>query len=72
VPLARPEFSPGKRIYFWAQMITCTEVAALAVSVEVVVTTLKQDAPGMTLDRFLLFVWAQLVTALRGFSRCPR
>src|SRR5215211_2579769 len=26
VPLSRPEFSPGKRAAFWAQMITFTEV----------------------------------------------
>ena len=30
VPLAGPEFSPGKRTDFWAQMVTFTEVAALA------------------------------------------
>ena len=33
VPLAGPEFSPGKRADFWAQMITFTEVSALAVAV---------------------------------------
>ena len=48
VPLSGPEYSPGKRVDFWAQMITFTEVAALAVSVEIVVTVLKQRAPGMT------------------------
>ena len=63
VPLSGPEFSPGKRVDFWAQMITFTEVAALAVSVEIIVTVLKQRAPGMTLDRIPLFVWAQLVTS---------
>jgi cytochrome c oxidase subunit I len=71
VPLAGPEFSPGKRVDFWAQMITFTEVAALAVSVEVVVTTLKQRAPGMTLDRIPLFVWAQLVTAFTVIFAMP-
>ncbi|WP_046863621.1 cytochrome c oxidase subunit I [Microvirga massiliensis] len=63
VPLSGPENSPGKRVDFWAQMITFTEVAALAVSVEIVVTVLKQRAPGMTLDRIPLFVWTQFVTA---------
>src|SRR3954463_8773730 len=63
VPLAGPEFSPGKRADFWAQMITFTEVAALAVSVEIVVTVFKQRAPLMRLDRIPLFVWASLVTA---------
>jgi cytochrome c oxidase subunit I len=64
VPLAGPEHSPGKRADVWAQMITFTEVAALAVAVEIVVTVLKQRAPGMTLDRIPLFVWAMLVTSL--------
>ncbi|MDX0562058.1 cytochrome c oxidase subunit I [Sinorhizobium medicae] len=63
VPLAGPEFSPGKRADFWAQMVTFTEVAALAVAVEIVVTVLKLRAPGMTLDRIPLFVWAMFVNA---------
>jgi cytochrome c oxidase subunit I len=63
VPLAGPEFSPGKRVDIWAQMITFTEVSALAVAVEVVATVFKQRAPGMTLDRIPLFVWAMLVTS---------
>lgn len=63
VPLAGPEFSPGKRTDFWAQMVTFTEVAALAVAVEIVVTVLKLRAPGMTLDRIPLFAWAMFVNA---------
>ncbi|MBZ9761196.1 cytochrome c oxidase subunit I [Mesorhizobium sp. CA8] len=61
VPLANLNFTPGKGPDYWAQMITFTEVAALAVSVEIVVTVLKQRAPGMTLDRIPLFVWTLLV-----------
>jgi cytochrome c oxidase subunit I len=71
VPLSGPEFSPGKRADFWAQMITFTEVAALAVSVEIIVTVFKQRAPGMTLDRIPLFVWAQLVTAFMVIFAMP-
>ena len=63
VPLAGPEFSPGKRADTWAQMITFTEVSALAVAVEIVTTAFKQRAPGMTLDRIPLFVWAMVVTS---------
>src|SRR3954447_14344034 len=63
VPLSGPQYSPGKRADTWAQMITFTEVAALAVSIEIIVTVFKQRAPGMTLDRIPLFVWSQLVTA---------
>ena len=62
------EFSPGKRADFWAQMITFTEVAALAVAVEIIVTVFKQRAPGMTLDRIPLFVWAHAGHLLHGAS----
>ncbi|WP_340315457.1 cytochrome c oxidase subunit I [Rhizorhabdus argentea] len=71
VPLSGPEYSPGKRTDFWAQMITFTEVAALAVSVELVATILKQRAPGMRLDRIPLFVWAVLVTSLMVIFSMP-
>jgi cytochrome c oxidase subunit I len=63
VPLAGPQYGVGKRTDVWAQMITFTEIAALAVAVEIIVTVLKQRAPGMSLDRIPLFVWAMLVTS---------
>jgi cytochrome c oxidase subunit I len=63
VPLSGPEHSPGKRVDIWAQMITFTEVSALAVAVEIVVTVFKQRAPGMSLDRIPIFVWAMLITS---------
>jgi hypothetical protein len=44
-------------------MVTFTEIAALAVAVEIIVTVLKQRAPGMSLNRIPLFVWAMLVTS---------
>jgi cytochrome c oxidase subunit 1 len=71
VPLAGPEHGPGKRADVWAQMVTFTEVAALAVAVEIIVTVLKQRAPGMTLDRIPLFVWAMLVTSFLVLFAMP-
>src|SRR3954451_16882376 len=62
-PLSGPQFSPGKRADIWAQMITFTEVSALAAAVVLVATILKTRAPGMTLARMPLFAWAMLVTA---------
>src|SRR4051812_1290352 len=70
-PLSGPEFGAGKRAGIWAQMITFTEVAALAVAVEIVVTVFKQRAPGMTLDRIPLFVWAMLVTSFLVILAMP-
>ncbi|HWT11154.1 MAG TPA: cytochrome c oxidase subunit I [Allosphingosinicella sp.] len=71
VPLAGPEFSPGKRVDVWAQMVTFTEVAALAVAVEITATILKQRAPGMTLARMPLFAWAMLVVSLMVIMSMP-
>ncbi|MFD1612476.1 cytochrome c oxidase subunit I [Sphingomonas tabacisoli] len=71
VPLSGPQFSPGKRVDFWAQMITFTEVAALAVAVSLVATVLKHRAPGMRLDRMPLFVWGTLVTNLMVIFSMP-
>jgi cytochrome c oxidase subunit I len=63
VPLAGPQYGIGKRSDIWAQMITYTEVSGLAVAVTNIVTIFKMRAPGMTLDRIPLFVWAALVTS---------
>ncbi|KGM31155.1 cytochrome c oxidase subunit I [Inquilinus limosus] len=71
VPLAGPEYGIGKRSDFWAQMVTFTEVSALAVAVEIIVTVFKQRAPGMSLDRVPLFVWAMLVTAFMILFAMP-
>ena len=62
-PLAGPQYSPGHRVDVWAQVVTFTEIAALAAAVNVIVTTFKMRAPGMSLNRIPLFVWAQLVVA---------
>jgi cytochrome c oxidase subunit I len=63
VPLSGPQYGYGKRADIWAQMITFTEVSALAVAVEIVVTVFKQRAPGMSLGRIPLFVWSMLVSS---------
>jgi cytochrome c oxidase subunit I len=71
VPLSGPQYGAGKRADIWAQMITFTEVAALAVAVEIVVTVFKQRAPGMTLERIPVFVWSMLVTSFLVILAMP-
>jgi cytochrome c oxidase subunit I len=71
VPLAGPQYGIGKRSDIWAQMITYTELSGLAVAVEIIVTVFKMRAPGMTLDRIPLFVWAALVTAFMILFAMP-
>jgi cytochrome c oxidase subunit 1 len=71
VPLSGPEMSPGKRLDFWAQMITFTELSALASAVALIATILKQRAPGMSLARMPLFAWAMLVASLMILFAMP-
>ena len=71
VPLAGPEYGPGKRADTWAQLITFTEVSALVVAVSLITTVFKLRAPGMTLNRIPMFVWAMLVVAFMVVFAMP-
>ncbi|HEV8309059.1 MAG TPA: cytochrome c oxidase subunit I [Methylomirabilota bacterium] len=64
VPLATLTYSPGKGVDVWTQMIYFTELSALVVAVELIVTIFKLRAPGMSLDRMPLFVWSMLVMSV--------
>jgi cytochrome c oxidase subunit I len=70
-PLSETQFSPGKGVDVWAQMITFTEISALAVSVEIICTVFKQRAPGMSLDRIPIFVWAMTATSFMVLIAMP-
>jgi heme/copper-type cytochrome/quinol oxidase subunit 1 len=63
VPLSGPEYGAGKRMDVWAQMITFTELSALAVAINLIATIFKHRAPGMALHRMPMFVWASLITS---------
>jgi cytochrome c oxidase subunit I len=63
-PLTGRGFRPGANIDFWVVLITFLEVSALVAAVEIIATILKQRAPGMSLDRMPVFVWAMLITSL--------
>jgi cytochrome c oxidase subunit 1 len=71
VPLAGPEFGTGKRVDVWAQMITFTELSALAVAINLIVTIFKHRAPGMALHRMPMFVWATLITSVMVVFAMP-
>ncbi len=71
VPLSGPAYTPGKRADFWAQMITFTELSALCVAVEIIVTVFRMRAPGMSLNRLPMFVWAELITAFSVIFAMP-
>jgi cytochrome c oxidase subunit I len=71
VPLSGPQYAPGHRVDIWADMITLTEISALAGAVVNLTTVFKQRAPGMSLNRIPLFVWAQVVTAFMIIFAMP-
>jgi cytochrome c oxidase subunit 1 len=63
-PLSESAYNIGKRADYWSQMITLTEIASLTAAVSLIGTILKLRAPGMSLNRIPLFVWAMLVQSL--------
>ncbi len=71
VPLAGPEFGPGKRVDVWAQTVTFTEISALIGATEIIATAFKARAPGMSLNRVPLFVWAMIVTSFMVLFAMP-
>jgi cytochrome c oxidase subunit I+III len=71
VPLAGPEYSPGKRVDMWAQMITFSELSGLVVAISTIATVFKMRTPGMTLARMPLFVWAMVVTSFMILFAMP-
>jgi cytochrome c oxidase subunit I+III len=71
VPLSLQLYTPTKRADVWAQLITFTEVASLAVAVSLVTTAFKLRAPGMSLSRMPVFVWAQIVTSFMVIFAMP-
>jgi cytochrome c oxidase subunit 1 len=70
-PLAESQFSPTRRVDVWAQAITFTEISSLVAAVEIIVTTFKCRAPGMTLGRMPLLVWAMLVQSFMVLFAMP-
>jgi len=71
VPLSGPQFGIGKGIDFWAQMISFTEVSAMCVAAELIVTIFKMRAPGMSLNRIPMFCWGMLVQSFMVIFAMP-
>ncbi|MEE2861153.1 MAG: cytochrome c oxidase subunit I [Pseudomonadota bacterium] len=71
VPLSNKEFAPGYGVDIWTTMITFIEVSALTAAVELIVTIFKLRAPGMSLNRLPIFVWAVLVMSFMMLFAMP-
>ena len=70
-PLAGPEFGYGKRADVWAQLITFSEVSSLTTATCLITTIFKHRAPGMSLNRMPLFVWAMLIVSFMIIFAMP-
>ena len=71
VPLSGPQFGVGKGVDVWSQMITFSELSALSVAINIIVTVFKHRAPGMALHRMPMFVWAMLITSFMIIFAMP-
>jgi cytochrome c oxidase subunit 1 len=71
VPLAGPEFGTGKRVDVWNNLVNLTEAMGLMVAVDLATTILKMRAPGMSLRRMPIFVWATLVASIMIIFAMP-
>lgn len=60
-PLSSASFSPGYGMDFYTTVITFMEISALVAAIELIATIFKCKAPGMSLNRMPLFIWAILV-----------
>jgi cytochrome c oxidase subunit I+III len=70
-PLSGPQYGPGKRVDLWSQMVTMVEIASMAGAVDLIATVFKMRAPGMSLNRVPLFVWAQVIASLMVLLAMP-
>jgi cytochrome c oxidase subunit I+III len=64
VPLTGPEFFADKSMDFWLFGLALAEIAAIGTAIEIVLVILRMRAPGMTLDKIPIFVWALLATGM--------
>jgi len=71
VPLSGPEASPGMNIDYYIVGITFLSIATTAGAINFIVTAFKLRAPGMTVSRIPLFVWAIVVTSFAVVFAVP-
>jgi cytochrome c oxidase subunit I+III len=70
-PLTESRYSPSYGMDVWTALITGTEIAALVAASEIILTVFKFRAPGLSLNRIPVFVWAMLVTSVMVIFAMP-
>jgi cytochrome c oxidase subunit I+III len=64
VPLSESRYTPTFGMDVYQQLINGTEIAAVIAATELIILIFKFRAPGMSLNRMPVFVWAMLVTSI--------
>lgn len=64
VPLTGPDYAPGMNLDFWLLGVTMLEISGIVAAIEVVTLVARFRAPGMSLTRMPVFVWASFVASL--------
>lgn len=63
-PLSEVRYTPTFGMDVYQQLINGTEIAAVIAATELIILIFKFRAPGMSLNRMPVFVWAMLVTSI--------
>ena len=71
VPFASAEFNPGLGIDFYALGLTFLGISTTVGAINFVVTIARLRAPGMTVNRFPIFLWGTLTTSVSVLFAVP-
>ncbi|HEX9503955.1 MAG TPA: cbb3-type cytochrome c oxidase subunit I [Patescibacteria group bacterium] len=70
-PLSGLEYSPGVGVDYWIWSLQISGLGSLLGGINLLVTILKMRAPGMTLMKMPMFVWASLCSMVLIISAFP-
>jgi cytochrome c oxidase subunit I+III len=71
VPLTDKSFSPGLNLDFWGLGVIFTGISTTAGAINFIATAFKLRAPGMTVNRIPLLVWAFVAMAFMVLFAVP-
>jgi cytochrome c oxidase subunit I+III len=71
VPLALKPYNPGRNIDFYALGLILNSVSSTAAAINFIVTIFKLRAPGMSMNRMPLFIFAMLAVSLSLIFALP-
>ena len=71
VPLALKPYNPGRNIDFYALGLIFNSVSSTAAAINFIVTIFKLRAPGMSMNRMPLFIFAMLAVSLSLIFALP-